>query len=304
MSRVYPEARSEVRPEAGTVRSLLGRSQVAMALACLGSLLCRSAEPVRLVLHDDGTLDEEARARLLDGLDGSVIVTREEADDRLAPLLARTPAIRAYRETNPLGLKLVDVVLLGASETLAYCDADVLFLQPFSGLFEALPAGVDALFMADSDNAYSVRSWDFLSTPGLRLRSRINSGIVRFRRPLYDLERVEWFLARPRLARRTPVWSEQTCWAVLSAAVATHLTDPLQVRFPPACPADAAGAVALHFISPLRDRLPAYLADQADRDGGSAAGAPAAEPVRVTTLSAPRCGPVGLFRSELRRRLG
>lgn len=285
-------------PEPTTVRSLLGRAQVEMAIACLGSLARFSADAVRLVLHDDGTLGSDDLIRLRQGL-GAVapleVVPRSEADERLAPVLSRFSEIRAYREANPLGLKLVDVALLEQSETVSFCDSDVLWLRPFSGVFGELPADRQALFMADSDNAYSVRSWDFLSTPGLRLRARVNSGVVRIRKASFDLERVEWFLARCRLRCRTPVWSEQTCWAVLAADLATGLLDPSLVRFPPEDPADASGAVALHFINPLRDRLPLYLDRPPEGQGGP--------PVVVATVAAPRCGPLSLLRTEVRRRL-
>ena len=48
------------------VSTLLGHAHVEMALPCLGSLLRFSAEPLRLRVHDDGTLTAADQERLAD----------------------------------------------------------------------------------------------------------------------------------------------------------------------------------------------------------------------------------------------
>ena len=50
------------------VATLLGHAHVEMALACLGSLLRYSAEPLRLRIHEDGSLLAADRERLTAGL--------------------------------------------------------------------------------------------------------------------------------------------------------------------------------------------------------------------------------------------
>src|SRR5579864_1733768 len=178
------------------VSTLLGHAHVEMALLCLGSLLRYSTVPLRLRVHDDGTLTAGDRERLAAALHDPEVVPRREADERLAAVLAARPATRALRATNPLALKLVDVPLLAAADEVAYCDSDVLFLRPFTGLFD-LPPPAGALFMRDPQNAYSVRSWHLLREPRLRLAAHVNTGIVALRTSCYDLDLVEWFLSRP-----------------------------------------------------------------------------------------------------------
>src|SRR5579864_7907589 len=87
------------------VATLLGHAHVEMALLCLGSLLRFSATPLRLRIHDDGSLTRADLERLA-GLGQPEIVSRQEADDRLAEVLAARPATRAFRAANPLALKL------------------------------------------------------------------------------------------------------------------------------------------------------------------------------------------------------
>lgn len=275
------------------VTTLLGHAHVDMALLCLGSLLACSAEPLRLRIHDDGTLTEEDRERLAAGLGEPEFVPRAEAEERLADLLASRPAVRELRRTNPLGLKLVDAPLLAPGERLLFCDSDVLFFRPFSGLWGA--AG-ETVFLRDLQNAYSVRSWQVLREPRLRLAGHVNTGIVGFPRAAYDLDLLEWFLSHPEY-QRTPVWAEQTAWALLGGRTGCRFVDPARVRLVEE--EDRTGLpgeiVALHFVSPRRALLPACVERARDRRGEP--------PVALETVPAPRCRWWNLAVSEVRRKL-
>ena len=276
------------------VASLLGHRQVEMAVVCLGSLLRGSAEPLALRLHDDGSLTAEDRERLAAALDHPDIVPRSEADERVAPALAGRPALAAFRRTNPLALKLIDAVLYAGDE-LAYCDTDVLFVRPFSGLFAAGTGG--ATFMADRQNAYSIRSWHLLRARlghRLRLARHVNSGIIQFPAAAWDPDLLEWYLGRPEMAF-SPVWMEQTAWALLGGQVGCRLFDPQTIVIPQGPPPQD-GLVALHFVSPVRSLLPLW-AEQAVASGDGRA------PVPISRRPAGRCGPLNLAREELRRRL-
>jgi hypothetical protein len=276
------------------VSTLLGHAHVEMALLCLGSLLRLTACPLRLRVHDDGSLTAGDGERLAAGLGEPEIVRRRDADARLGDLLAAHPAARAFRAAHPLALKLLDVPLLAAGDELAYCDSDVLFLRPFRGLFR-LPPAAGALFMYDPQQAYSVRSWQLLAEPRLRLAGHVNTGILAFRRRHFDLDLAEWFLARPQY-RFAPVWVEQTCWALLAQGAGCRLLDPAAAAIPVPGREPAAGLVALHFVSPVRGLLGPFAGRLAERGAGAAA-------VEVRTFAAPRLTVAALAASELRRRL-
>ncbi len=277
-----------------TVATLLGHAQAPMARACLATLLRRSAEPLRLRIHDDGTLTAADAAELAAALGGAEVVRRAEADERVAGHLARYPATRAFRAASPLALKLVDAALLAPGEALAYCDADVLFRRRFSGLYRFPSPAAGAVFMADTQNAYSVRSWHLIAERRLRIPRRVNSGIILFRTALADPDLVEWFLAREAY-RFAPPWVEQTCWALLGARAGCWLLDPAQVRIPSG--AGEKGAVALHFVRSVRGLLPGYL-EREDGEGDASDGA-----VPLRSAPARRCGPLALAASECRRLL-
>ncbi len=276
------------------VATLLGHAHVEMALACLGSLLRYSAEPLRLRVHDDGTLTAEDRARLASGLGGPEFVSRAEADARVEAVLAGRPALRAFRASNPLALKLVDVPLLSQND-LAYCDSDVLFLRPFTSLFcfPGFPGPeTGAVFMSDRQNAYSVRSWQLLRHRRLRLPCRVNSGVLLFRTRFYDPDLLEWYFGHPEF-QLTPVWAEQTAWALLGQRAGCRLWDPHLVRLPDG--GDSGEVVALHFVSPLRTLLGPVREQARDRSGEP--------PAAVGTVPARRCHAWDLAWTEAKRKL-
>lgn len=278
--------------KAPEVATLLGHAHVEMALSCLGSLRRYSAEPPELRVHDDGTLTSADRERLASGLGAPVFVARDEADDRVEEVLARRPALRAFRRSNPLALKLIDVPVL-SGDSLAYCDSDVLFLRPFSHLFALPGEDTGAVFMSDRQNAYSVRSWHLLRHGRLRLPCRVNSGVLQFRTRFYDPDLLEWYFGHPEF-QFAPVWAEQTAWALLGERAGCRLWDPRLVRLPEG-EEEPGDPVALHFVSPLRSRLARALDQAADRTGEP--------PVTVGTVPARRCHAWDLAWTEAKRRL-
>ena len=274
------------------VASIVGHRQVEMAVLCLGSLLRYSAEELALRLHDDGSLTAADRERLAAGLRDPEVVSRAEADERTEVFLARHPALRAFRRGNVMALKLIDAMLYAGDE-LAYCDSDILFLRPFSGLYHLRETAAGAMFMSDRQNAYSIRSWHLLRYPGLRLPRRLNAGITAFRAAGFDLDLLEWYVSRPEL-QFAPVWMEQTAWGLLAGRVGCRLLDPDQVAIPvPGEPAPE-GIVALHFVSPVRSLLAGY-AGRSEVE--------VREPVAFRSAPARRCRAAGLAWTELRRRL-
>ena len=106
---------SEERGHAtGLVTSLVCHAHVDMALDCLGSLLRLCAVPLRLQIHDDGTLTDEDVERLRAGLDRCAVIRRPEADARMQEALRGLDAALRLREhyapsltANPLGVNPV-----------------------------------------------------------------------------------------------------------------------------------------------------------------------------------------------------
>jgi hypothetical protein len=279
------------------VRTLLGAKGFETSCLCLRSLVEYSADPVRLVIHEDGTLTDKHRDQLRQISPGTEFVGRAAADEAVEGLLARYPRCLEFRRTEVLALKLFDIVLL-APGRLAYCDSDVLFLRRYAGLFTAPVVPGRPVFMTDVGHAYSVRPWKLWPFGPVRLVGRLNTGITLTPPAYLDLSFLEWLLGvlstDPVFVRRR-YWTEQTCWAALAARTGADLLDPRRVVLATrTMDGYSADAVAIHFVTTFRNQLPAFEARQ--RPAGEAA-------VTVGVRPSRRIGPARMLWTDLRRRL-
>jgi hypothetical protein len=291
-----PSSMTEIHVPPRAVRTLMGQSTLETSLTCLPTLLRYSKDPVRLVIHEDGTLTEQSRDTLRAAIAGVEFVSRALADEEVSERLKKHPRCRAARTANIMFLKMFDVALLEPAE-LAYCDSDILFLRPFTGLFGARDSRFGALFMADAKNAYAVRPWHLWPLGRLRLAARANAGLMRVASGVMDLDFVEWLIGRmsqsPVWARRS-YWDEQTCWSALAQRAGCGLWDARRVVM---ASADMAvftpDAVAVHFVATYRSHLHAYAKKSQ---------APTDPPVSIAACSAPRVGFFGQLISDFRGR--
>lgn len=240
------------------VRTLIGHQQMREGLQCLASLLNHSADPLSLVIHDDGTLTSEDCETLVSALPDSRVLAREETDSVVLPRLARHPKSIKYRQSHPLGLKLIDIALFEAGD-LAYCDSDVFFLRPYARLFKWPDERTAGIFMQDIQDAYSLRPWHIYPFGNIRIPRRVNSGLIRFRGSSYDLDFIEWMLSRERLSDvfgKRPHWIEQTCWAALGWRAGCRLWSDRQFMIAtPSMKGLSDETIAIHFVAACRGKL-------------------------------------------------
>lgn len=263
-------------------------------MTCLRSLVDCSAEPIRLIIHEDGTLAETQREKLRTLAFNVQFIDRGHADSVVQPRLERHPRCLATRASGPLFLKLFDIALM-ADASLLYCDSDVLFLRKYTGIFQ--PPARGYAYMADTANAYSVRPWRVWPAGSIRLGRQVNTGIIAGPAGL-DLDHVEWVLGRlagDSAFSRRPYWAEQTCWAAIAARRGFQLFRPDRVILASASMAGVTGnTVAIHFVSTFRNRLAAFV----DRP------TPTPKPaIEVEKTPGREITAVGLLWTDLRRRV-
>lgn len=281
------------------IGSLICHRDVEIGLQCLGSL-ARDVTGIGLVLHDDGTLTEEDIDSLTNALPVSEIVRRRQADEIMRERLAQYPACARARSENVLMLKLFDVALMSSDTDIGYCDTDVLFFRAVPGLFKRTPERPAAVFMQDTNHAYSARPWHLLGASAMRLPGYLNSGLFVFRRNRFDLDYLEWLLSREAIRTvfsRIPVWAEQTCWAALAHRAGCGLWDATRIAVVNAEWSLDRGTVAAHFVSSSRHRLPEVLRQTVG------AGAKEQEPVTVPIVESRECTAFDLSLSQVARRL-
>lgn len=238
------------------IAALVGRRDVAMAVTCLGSLADASADPVVFRIHDDGTLLDDDKACLVSRLPGCTFVDRASADEEMETRLRRYPASRGFRTRQVLGLKLFDVPLLSSGEAVAFCDSDILFLRPFCGLFEFPDSDCGCIFMQDWQEAYALRPWQLAPLGQVSVPRKLNSGLFYLRLRAYDLDFIEWMIARGyEVFSRLPSWLEQTCWGALALRSGGRYWDRQQICVVRSMKSLSDATVGAHFTSSVRGLL-------------------------------------------------
>ena len=282
-----------------TVRTLIGHQQVEVGLRCLGSLIRYSSEPISLVIHDDGTLTTDDRTRLTSELSAATILDKADADSLVLPLLQKYPNCRQYRLGHPLALKLIDMALIERGD-LAYCDSDILFLKPYSGLFSWPKGNGAAVFMQDNQEAYSLYPWHAQPLGKIRIPQRVNTGLILFRCADYDLDFIEWMLGQSQLKtvfKKRSHWIEQTCWAAMGWRVGCHVWNTRQLMIANLkMDKVTAETVAIHFVAAYRGNLKLFE----EQAFGSM---PASQVAAIDTAPAVSSSSFRLFAQDVRRRL-
>lgn len=277
-----------------SLRTLLCHRDVDLAIHCLDSALKLSADPVHVVIHEDGSLTPEDREKLISGLPGLRILDRQVADECMAERLAAYPHARAFREGSVWGLKLLDVVLAEPGICF-YLDSDIRFFRPFRGLFVDVSTRGRCVFLRDTVwQAYSIRPWHLLDQRGLRVVSGINTGLTLCDPQVFDLDFVDWFLGHLDW-RAIPAWTEPTCWAALALRADGQAVDPLQVTnlYPSAKVTEQ--TLGAHFLSAYRSQWQSLL-DQPVRQTTARPADLRFQPLRSLT-------PAGLAINQFKRKL-
>jgi hypothetical protein len=275
------------------VHCLLCRQDVDMALKCLGSCARYARDPLRWAIHDDGSLQPPDRERLTAALGPVRFIDRAEADDRILSELRHRPFSQRFRKSHLFGQKLFDLYYYSDGD-LAYCDSDILFLRPFTGLYRWPDDRTGALMLWDVFNGYACGPKHLAWGPRFALPVRANAGLLFFRRSAYDPDYIEWFLSRDleRFAIAGS-WIEQTAWAGLGWRCGLRMWDRRQAVMMSRRGRLTADAVAVHCAtSHGRHRLSEF---EPTAPAGAA-------PVAVSTFPARRLSPVGLALDRLKMR--
>ncbi|MDR3402355.1 MAG: hypothetical protein P4L99_07635 [Chthoniobacter sp.] len=241
-------------PAEQEVKTLVCKRDMDNALLCYESLFAAVGPKLKLVIHEDGTLDAFDFDALQQRFPSATLVRRAERESEVLEALARYPHCRAHRSQHPLSNKLLDIPLL-SREPLRYVDSDILFFRKVNALF---PEGDFPLAMLDDDQGYSARLIDITRKHKIPIPSGFNSGLLRLDLADYDLDRIEWFLGKPELLR-IPAMAEQTCYAMLTAEKGLRQFSPAQFFCKKYRPLEiTTRTVAAHFIYHLKGLIRKY----------------------------------------------
>lgn len=189
-----------------------------------------------LVVHDDGTLTDEALTEITRQYPGVRLIAKQEAEARVAETLRPYPVCTEFRKKNKLSRKLFDFRTFLQSDRMLLLDSDVLFFKPPSALLQRIedPNYRFNSVNQDVSDAYTVTKELAQERFGITIPPRFNSGLGLIHRDSMRLDWMEEFLSEPKIHGH--FWRiEQTCYMLFSTRFGyqplppeydVNLTDP------------------------------------------------------------------------------
>lgn len=190
-----------------------------MLLWALRTFYRTSRANYRLCVHEDGTLPPAAWNRLHGQFPDARIISRSDADHRMAAALRDAPRCAEYRRKHPLLLKTFDFQVFLQSERLLLLDSDILFFSRPDALLARLndPSYRRNTLNRDWAYGYSVTPEELARHGLAQVEPFINSGLGLLHAGSIRLEWCEDYFARLPSLPSHPHRIEQTLIALCSA---------------------------------------------------------------------------------------
>lgn len=214
------------------VQSLIGQNSLSFYENCLSSWLTHCKEDIRLLIHSDGSLQGRDRDEALNRLgEKAAFANPHRSKEQTLDHLSGRPYCQAIRRDSLWGIEFFDPLFAYPDEPISfYLDADILFLRPFSGLFDRSQVEGSAVFLKDTQwNAYSLRPWHLLGW-GKRptIVKGITTALVYWDKRAIDWDYLEWFLGQTQY-HRIPEWILPTAQAGLASRCQAKTVSDTQV---------------------------------------------------------------------------
>jgi hypothetical protein len=202
------------------VQSLIGGSQLPFYLRCLKSLVTFCQDRIDLQLHTDGSLSQEDKYCIHAELDRAKVTITDSSKNksRVLDCLQGRPNCQKVRKDSIWGIEFFDPIFAFPDDPISfYLDADILFLRPFSGLFDQNQVKNGAIFLKDTQwDAYCFRPLQMLTEKKkFQTVKGITTGLVFWDKTAIDWDYLEWFLGENHL-HRIPEWMMPTAQAGLA----------------------------------------------------------------------------------------
>ncbi len=223
----------EQEDEKIVVQSLIGASQLPFYLSCLKSLVTFCQDRIDLHLHADGTLSQEDKDSIHSELNGTKVAITDPSENasRVLDYLQGRPNCQKFRKESIWGIEFFDPIYTFPKDPISfYLDADILFLRPFSGLFDRNQVKNGAVFLEDTQwDAYSFRPLQMLIGKNKpQVVKGITTGLVFWDKTVIDWDYLEWFLGENHL-HQIPEWIMPTAQAGLATRCESKTISPKQI---------------------------------------------------------------------------
>ncbi|MBT3666320.1 MAG: hypothetical protein HN548_02485 [Opitutae bacterium] len=215
------------------VQSLIGTKQLSFYLWCLKSLIEFSEDHFDLHLHTDGSLSQTDEDFIHSELNGTKVTISNSTlnTDHVLDCLSGRPNCQIFRKESIWGIEFFEPLFVNLKDPVSYyLDADILFLQPFAGLFNRSQTETGAIFLKDTQwDAYCLRPSHFIGDHKKpEVVEGINTGLVFWDKRAIDWDYLEWFLGAHHL-HHIPEWIMPTAQAGLANRCNAKTVCPRQI---------------------------------------------------------------------------
>jgi hypothetical protein len=202
------------------VQTLIGGSQLPFYQRCLKSLFAFCQDQIDLQLHTDGSLSPNDKDSIHAELNRARVNITDSVENtsRVLDCLQGRPNCQKVRKDSIWGIEFFDPIFTFPEDPISfYLDADILFLRPFSGLFDRNQVKGGAVFLKDTQwDAYSFRPWHMLTGKKKPQAVKgITTGLVFWDKRAIDWDYLEWFLGASYM-HKIPEWIMPTAQAGLA----------------------------------------------------------------------------------------
>ena len=215
------------------VQSLIGSSQLPFYLSCLRSLITFCQDRIELQLHTDGTLSQKDKDFIHSELTGTMVTITDTSVNtiRVLDYLQGKPNCQKFRKESIWGIEFFDPIYAFPEDPISfYLDADILFLRPFSGLFDRNQVKGGAVLLNDTQwDSYCFRPWQMLlGKKRPQVVKGVTTGLVFWDKTAIDWDYLEWFLGENHL-HKIPEWIMPTAQAGLANRCEAKTICPRQI---------------------------------------------------------------------------
>ena len=238
---------------APAIHMLICKRDFEMAIISAMILNCLKGKAHPFIFHDDGSIDDKTEELLNQFLPCSQLIRRVQADKIVKEKLSNYPNISAFRQSQVLSLKLIDVPLWAKNARIGYMDSDVLFFQYPSEYIRAFTESPEKnQFNRDIKDAYVTDRLAIENATGVTVPQKINSGLWVVNKTDFNFDMLESWLKLPFFKSYLSDYRlEQTFFAMLSG-IAVSETSHLPAGYDVAFSKNPGKSICKHYVGKIR----------------------------------------------------
>jgi hypothetical protein len=234
---------------------VLSQRMMEMGMLTLRSLEFHTGRHWAPVIHEDGSLTDQDVETIRSQFPDARVIRRADADRELEAVLANHPAARESRRKHNWFLKNFDTWHYAPHDRYIVIDSDIVFFRRPEMLLKWIAEGDDTVWvMEDTNEKYALPREEIESLMGLKLWSKVNSGLDLMPRAAFDLDLAEKFLSVCGLRAKHFQFLEQTFFAVTGSAWGRGGTLPAEYEISWGNFRRKDG-VCRHYVGPFKDDL-------------------------------------------------